>query len=364
MEKLEMAHLSPLPLLDDYYCGTSALLDLDENDTLDLDEVLRKEEEDLAFCDSLTFMCSTIENKEPKTDKSEQDSDVEPILPAIELRCGDVLHDLVVLSSEVYRTVHDTQESWIRGQDLFANELCLLERPLSDLFALVRQELRLASFDAEAKVYGLHMIFESIEGSLIFESDAITSMLTLMDVLKVHIEAADIQGRNIAVDPFRIELGVTEKHLDDASQGATDAEDTDELAETKDVLTDDSWKTAIVPEEPVSCMHSNADTVEQSPTLNCDDGTSASYSSSVSLNEGASVEQGDEIYNVDDISTDEHLEMVDVVLEDHAIPLYCGCEQRLPKRSANEFADPISGESVDSFTPSRQHKKSKTNSTS
>ncbi|KAF9944764.1 hypothetical protein BGZ70_004357 [Mortierella alpina] len=222
---METAHPSWLPMLDDPVCDLTASLDLDGNDTLDLDEVLRKEEEDLAFCASLTFLPLEIENKETTTDDSEQDSDVEPVLPAIELRYGNVVHDLIILSSEASRTVRDAQESWIRGQDLFANEWFLLDQPLSELFALVRQEMRSTAPNAEAEVYEMHMIFESIEGSVISECDDIASVLTLMDLLSIYIEAAGMQGRDIAVDPFRIELGITKNHQNDVSQEAPAAED-------------------------------------------------------------------------------------------------------------------------------------------
>ncbi|KAF9925157.1 hypothetical protein BGZ67_008866 [Mortierella alpina] len=361
---------------DDPFCDSPASLDLDDNDTLDLDEVLRKEEEDLAFCASLTFTSSEIENKEQTTDESEQDSDeceqdsdeseqnsdVEPVLPVIELRYGDVLHDLIVLSSEAFRAVRDAGGPWIRGQDLFANEWRLLGQPLSELFALVRQDMRLESFDAETEVYGMYMIFESIKGNFIYESDSIASVLTLMDVLKVHIETAGMQGRDIAMDPFRIELGVTEKYLDDVSQ-----EDKDTSAETKDVLADDSGKTTVLPEDDTSCMHSKVETSEQNPAFDGDDSASVSCESSISLKGQASVghdTRNDEVYNVDDILPDEHLKMVDIVLEDFATPLCYGCGRRPPKRPANELADLTSGESVDSLTPNREHKKNRTGSPS
>ncbi|CAO3564936.1 unnamed protein product [Mortierella alpina] len=360
---METAYQSWLPMRDDHVCDITASPDLDGNDTLDLDEVLRKEDEDLAFCALLTFPSLEIENRERTTHDSEQDSDVEPVLPAIELRYGNVVHDLIVLSSEASRTERDAQESWIRGQDLFANEWFLLEQPLSELFALVRQEMRLTSPDAEAGAHEFHMTFESIEGSFISESDALTSVLTLMDLLSIYIEAAGMQERDISLDPFRIELGITGKYYNDVSQEAATAEDTatDRTAE-KDAPTDDSRKTAIVPEDSV--QH-KVEISEWTLSLDCDNTTSACCQFSISLNDeaGVGLETGsDKVFNVDDMSLNDPLKQADIGLERSATPLGCGCRQCPPKRHASDLTDLLSGEAVYSFWPKREHKKNRTGS--
>ncbi|KAF8976280.1 hypothetical protein BGZ46_008396 [Entomortierella lignicola] len=139
------------------------------------------------------------------------DTDITPTLPIVEVVFEGTLHELFVASSEAFKSSRPV--SFTRGALLFSNNESLLEEPLSILFERLREDLLLARFGEDAVHYGMSMVFKSLDDLWLSEHESSASSCSLAKLVRLYTASSGLQGQEILLEPFRIELSVQETFL-------------------------------------------------------------------------------------------------------------------------------------------------------
>ncbi|KAF9190480.1 hypothetical protein BGZ50_000213 [Haplosporangium sp. Z 11] len=140
----------------------------------------------------------------------EQDTDIIPSLPVIEVLFEETLHELFYPSSEAFKASRQAQQTSTRGPLLFPNNESLLEEPLSSLFAHLREDVLVAHYGAEADHYDMGMVFKSLEDLFLLEHEDAASCYSLSKLVSLYTSVSGLQHQEILLEPFRIELTVQE----------------------------------------------------------------------------------------------------------------------------------------------------------
>ncbi|KAG0247615.1 hypothetical protein BG011_001173 [Mortierella polycephala] len=140
----------------------------------------------------------------------EQDTDIVPSLPVIEVLFEETLHELFYPSSEAFKASRQTQQASTRGPLLFPNNESLLEEPLSSLFAHLREDVLVAHYGAEADHYDMGMIFKGLEDLFLLEHEDAASCYSLSKLVSLYTSVSGLQHQEMLLEPFRIELTVQE----------------------------------------------------------------------------------------------------------------------------------------------------------
>ncbi|KAG0001588.1 hypothetical protein BGZ79_004439 [Entomortierella chlamydospora] len=141
----------------------------------------------------------------------EPDTDITPTLPIIEVVFEETLHELFTASSDAFKSSRPA--SLTRGALLFPNNESLLEEPLSVLFEHLREDLLVARFGADAVHYGMSMVFKGLDDLWLSEHESSASDYSLAKLVRLFTASSGLQGQEILLEPFRIELSVQETFL-------------------------------------------------------------------------------------------------------------------------------------------------------
>ncbi|KAG0220659.1 hypothetical protein BGX31_010742 [Mortierella sp. GBA43] len=157
------------------------------------------------------------------TSVPENDTDVEPSLPVIEVVFEKRRYELIYPSSDAFKTFHHYTEPATQGGLLFGHNESLLEEPLSTLFDHLRAELvgmtpslgdhddHDGDYDKAAAQSELKMVFRGLENLTVCEHDvAASSSISLAKLVQLYVVVTGMQGQEMLLEPFRIELTAQE----------------------------------------------------------------------------------------------------------------------------------------------------------
>ncbi|KAF9175327.1 hypothetical protein BGX21_008800 [Mortierella sp. AD011] len=141
----------------------------------------------------------------------EPDTDITPTLPIVEVVFEETLHELFTASSDAFKS--SRRAPLARGALLFPNNESLLEEPLSVLFEHLREDLLVARFGADAVHYGMSMVFKGLDDLWLSEHESSASDYSLAKLVRLFTVSSGLQGEEMLLEPFRIELSVQETFL-------------------------------------------------------------------------------------------------------------------------------------------------------
>ncbi|KAF9348113.1 hypothetical protein BGX26_000438 [Mortierella sp. AD094] len=141
----------------------------------------------------------------------EPDTDITPTLPIVEVVFEETLYELFTASSVAFKSSRPA--SLTRGALLFPNNESLLEGPLSILFEHLREDLLVPRFGVDAVHYEMSMVFKGLDDLWLSEHESSASDYSLAKLVRLFTASSGLQGQEILLEPFRIELSVQETFL-------------------------------------------------------------------------------------------------------------------------------------------------------
>ncbi|KAF9436501.1 hypothetical protein BGZ76_003756 [Entomortierella beljakovae] len=139
------------------------------------------------------------------------DTDIIPSLPIVELASEETLFELFTASSEAFKASRTV--SLTRGKLLFSNNESLLDEPLSVFFQHLRECILVPRFGSDAVYYSMNLIFKSLDNLWLSENESSASEYSLVKLIQLYTASSGLQGQEILLEPFHIELNLQETFL-------------------------------------------------------------------------------------------------------------------------------------------------------
>ncbi|KAI1294071.1 hypothetical protein EDD11_008269 [Mortierella claussenii] len=170
------------------------------------------------------------------------DIDVAPTLPVVEMVFEGTLHELFHASSAAFKASRPACQPLVRGTLLFEDDDALLKQSLLVLFKHLRKDILEAHYGADAAPhFELSMVFKDLDDLWLQEHEDAASGCSLSKLVHLYMVNSGMQGQEMLLEPFRIELKVQETFLSHLSrleaqsllqtQSLMDAVECEDLAE-------------------------------------------------------------------------------------------------------------------------------------